>query len=184
MPLPETIAEHFPIVAKAEAVYINHKSFDDLRPYVLTTRRFSDVVNWMAALDVTNAYAPWLSSTGDLSANLEVFDSITMDIAKDMDANNRNQVHILKNPVQILLNAGTSWYYGDIAAAWTMIYGVKGRTFLMFPSVTLNPPWTKKYFMKLQAIEVMGGDRESLGGGLFKGQSLLTAQFQYNFNVL
>jgi hypothetical protein len=184
VPLPETIAEHFPIVAKAEAVYINHKEFDDLRPYVLTTRRFSDVVNWLAALDVTNAYAPWLSSTGDLSANLEVFDSITMDIAKDMDANNRNQVHILKNPVQVLFNTGTSWYYGDIAPAWTMIYGVKGNTFLMFPSVTLNPPWTKKYFVRLSAIQVLGGDRQAAQvGGTFKGQSFLSALLQYNFQL-
>jgi len=183
LPLPETIAEHFPIVAKAEAVYINHKEFDDLRPYVLTTRRFSDVVNWMAALDVTNAYAPWLSATGDLSANLEIFDSIAMDIAKAMDANNRNQVHVLKNPVQVLFNAGSSWYYGDIAAAWTMIYGVKGNTFLMFPSVTLNPPWTKKYFVRLSAIEVLGGDRQSVQGGTFKGQSFLSALLQYNFQL-
>src|SRR5260370_32858663 len=110
----------------------------------------------MAALDLTNAYAPWVSSTRDLSANLEVFDSITLDIAKDMDANNSNQVHILKNPVQVLLNACSSWYYGDIASAWTMIYRVKGNTFLMFSSVTLNPPWTKKYFVRLSAIQVLG----------------------------
>src|SRR5216683_5569522 len=184
LPLPEVIASHFPLVAKAEAVYINHKTFDDLRPYGLTTRRFSDVVNWMAALDLTNAYAPWVSSTGDLSANLEVFDSITLDIAKDMDANNRNQVHILKNPVQVLLNAGSSWYYGDIAAAWTMIYGVKGRTFLMFPSVTLNPPWTKKYFVRLSAIQVLGGDRQAAQAqGTFKGQSFVSALLQYNFQL-
>jgi hypothetical protein len=183
VPLPETVAEHFPIVAKAEAVYINHKEFDDLRPYVLTTRRFSDVVNWLAALDVTNAYAPWLSSTGDLSANLEMFDSIPLDMAKAMDANNRNQVHLLKNPVQVLFNAGTSWYYGDIAPTWTMIYGVKGNTFLMFPSVTLNPPWTKKYFVRFSAIQVLGGDRQSVQGGTFKGQSFLSALLQYNFQL-
>src|SRR5712664_2836185 len=183
VPLPEVIASHFPMVAKAEAVYINHKEFDDLRPYVLTTRRFSDVVNWMAALDLTNAYAPWVSSTGDLSANLEVFDSITMDIAKDMDANNRNKVHILKNPVQILLNSGSSWFFGDIAAAWAMIYGVKGRTFLMFPSVTLNPPLTKKFFFRLSAIEVLGSDRQSVQGGTFKGESFLSALLQYNFQL-
>src|SRR6202022_2833668 len=131
VPLPEVIAEHFPVIAKAETVWINHKSFDDRRPYVLTTRRFSDVVNWMAALDVTNAYAPWLSTTGDLSANLEIFDSIALDMAKDMDLSDRNTSHLLKNPVQILFNPGTSWYYGDIAPTWTMIYGVKGNTFLM-----------------------------------------------------
>jgi hypothetical protein len=184
VPLPEIIASHFPVVAKAEAVWINHKQFDDRRPYVLTTRRFSDVVNWLAALDLTNAYAPWLSSTGDLSANLEVNDSITMDIAKDMDANDRNPVHILKNPIQILFNAGTSWYYGDIAPTWTMIYGLKGNTFLMFPSVTLNPPWTKKYFVRFSAIEVLGGDRQAAQvGGTLKGQSFLSALLQYNFQL-
>jgi len=47
----------------------------------------------------------------------------------------------------------------------------------------LNPPWTKSYFMKLQAIEVLSGNSGS-GGGQLKGQSLLTAQFQYNFNLL
>src|ERR1700730_10280515 len=183
VPLPEVNAGHFPVIAKAETVWINHKSFDDRRPYVLTTRRFSDVVNWMAALDVTNAYAPWLSTTGDLSANLEIFDSITLDMAKDMDLSDRNTSHLLKNPVQILFNAGTSWYYGDIAPTWTMIYGVKGNTFLMFPSVTLNPPWTKKYFVRFSAIEVLGGDRQSPQGGTFKGQSFLSALLQYNFQL-
>jgi hypothetical protein len=39
--------------------------------------------------------------------------------------------------------------------------------------------------MKLQAIEVLGGDQAySQGGGILKGQSLLTAQFQYNFDLL
>ena len=159
--------------------------FDDRRPYVLTTRRFSDVVNWMAALDLTNAYAPWLSSTGDLSANLEVFDSIAMDTAKAMDANDRNPVHILKNPVQVLFNVGTSFYYADFAPTWTMIYGSKGNTFLLFPSITLNPPWTKKYFLKLQAIEVLGGDRQAAQvGGTFKGESFLSALLQYNFDIM
>jgi hypothetical protein len=51
--------------------------------------------------------------------------------------------------------------------------------------LVLNPPWTKQYFMKVQAIEVLGGDKgTSQNGGILKGQSLLTAQFQYNFNLL
>jgi hypothetical protein len=89
-----------------------------------------------------------------------------------------------KNEVNPLLSIGTSWWWGDFAPTWTMIYAPKGNTFLLFPSFVLNPPWTKKYFMKLQAIEVLGGYRESLGGGLFKGESLLTAQPQHNFNLL
>ena len=47
-----------------------------------------------------------------------------------------------------------------------------------------NPPLTKRYFMKLQAIEVLGGDQIAPEGGVFKGESLLTAQFQYNFDLL
>jgi len=89
----------------------------------------------------------------------------------------------LKNDVSLLFNIGTSWFWEDFEPTWTMIYNPKGTTFALFPALTLNPPWTKKYFLKLQAIEVLGGDREA-GIGLFKGQSLLTAQFQYNFNLL
>ena len=136
-----------------------------------------------AAVDLTNAYAPWLTRTGDLTANFEVFDSIPMDMSKSSEMNNRNTVHIIKNPVQLLANVSTSWYYGDFAVSFPMIFAPKGRTFLLFPSITLNPPWTKKYFLKLQAIEVLGGDLEQ-SVGLFKGESLLTAQFQYNFNLM
>jgi hypothetical protein len=184
LPLPESIAEHLPMVGRAEMTYINHKNFNDQRPYTLTTRRFSDVVNWMAAVDLTNAYAPWLTSTGDLSANLEVFDSIVMDKDKFMPYGTVLDEPIEKNLVSTLLNVGTSFYYGDIAPTWTMIFAPKGRTFLLFPAVTLNPPWTKKYFMRLQAIEVMGGDHIIPEGGYFKGESLLTAQFQYNFDIM
>jgi hypothetical protein len=185
LPLPEVVAEHFPVVGRAEMVYINHKSIDDMRPYTITTRQFTDFVNWMVALDLTNAYAPWLTSTGDLTMNFEVFDSIAMDINKFSEMNNRNSVHYIKNPVQLLLNGATSWYYGDFSVAFPMIFAPKGRTFLMFPSITLNPPWTKKYFMRLQAIQIMGGDRQAgQVGGTFKGQSFINALLQYNFDIM
>jgi len=64
-----------------------------------------------------------------------------------------------------------------------MLWDPKGDTFALFPQIILNPPWTKKYFMKLQAIEIMGGDKMS-NFGLFKGQNQLLAQFQYNFNIM
>jgi hypothetical protein len=185
LPLPAQIAEHFPAVGRGEIVYINHKSFDDMRPYTLTTRSFSDVVNWMLAMDLTNAYAPWLTSTGDLTANFEVFDSITMDMSKYTEMNNRNTVQIIKNPVQLLWNATTSWYYSDFVVSFPTIFAPKGHTFLMFPSVTLNPPWTKKYFMQLRAIQILGGDRQAgQVGGTFKGESFLQALLQYNFDIM
>lgn len=185
LPLPESIAEHFPAVGRAEMTYINHKPIDDMRPYTLTTRAFTDYVNWMTAVDLTNAYAPWLTRTGDLTANFEVFDSIPMDINKFSEMNNRNTVHIIKNPVQMLANATTSWYYNDFFVSFPVIFAPKGRTFLMFPSITINPPWTKQYFVRLQAIEILGGDRQAgQVGGTFKGESFLTALLQYNFNIM
>ncbi len=59
----------------------------------------------------------------------------------------------------------------------------KGTTFALFPSIVLDPPWTKKYFLKLQAIEILGSDK-TWGIGGFKSQSYLIAQFQYNFNLM
>jgi hypothetical protein len=186
LPMPASLAEYFPAVARAEMVYVNHASLTDMRPTSLTAQRYSDLVNWMAAVDLDQAYAPWLTSTGNLSANVEVDDTIYMDTAKTSSFLGSNDVseHMQKNQLSILLNVGTSWWWSDFAPAWTMIYAPQGNTFLLFPSIVLNPPWTKKYFMKLQAIEVLGSDRLSPEGGLFKGESLLTAQFQYNFNLL
>jgi hypothetical protein len=185
LPLPASLAEHFPAVGRAEMTYINHKSVDDMRPYTLTTRAFTDYVNWMAAIDLTNAYAPWLTKTGDLTANFEAFDSIAMDISKYTEMNNRQTVHIIKNPLQLFGSLTTSWYYSDFVVATPVIFAPKGTTFLMFPSLTLNPPWTKKYFMRLQAIEIVSSDRMAgQVGGAFKGQSFLNALLQYNFDIL
>ena len=193
LPMPSAVSEYLPFVGRAEGTYINHQAAATW-DYVGNPRgvRFTDSVNWMLALDIDQAYAPWLTDTGNLSANLEVYDHI------DMDGNNSQMETFgpwtggaleseasIKNNVSTLLNIGTSWLWNDIEPAWTMVYSPKGKTVLLFPSVVLNPPWTKKYFMKLQAIEVLGGDNAySQGGGILKGESLLTAQFQYNFNLL
>jgi hypothetical protein len=149
----------------------------------MTGQGWSDVVKYMLAVDLDQAYAPWLTSTGNLSANLEVLHSIVMDNAKTFYLGNDLNSHQLKNDVSVLFNIGTSWWWSDFAPTWTMIWNPKGDNFALFPSIILNPPWTKKYFMKLQAIELLGGDKE-WGTGLFKGQNYLIAQFQYNFNVM
>ncbi|HKV54995.1 MAG TPA: hypothetical protein VJN94_10155 [Candidatus Binataceae bacterium] len=183
LPVPSSIAEYFPAVGRGEMLYINHNSFETNVFNSMTGQRWSDVVKWMVAIDLDQAYAPWLTSTGNLSANVEVEDNIIMDNAKFSYVGNDLNEQNLKNDVSVLFNIGTSWWWEDFAPTWTMIYNPKGTTFALFPAIVLNPPWTKKYFLKLQAIEVLGGDREA-GIGLFKGQSLLTAQFQYNFNLL
>jgi hypothetical protein len=183
LPIPASLAEFIPAVGRAEFVYSNHNSFDDMSPTDLTAQGWSDVVKWMVAIDLDQAYAPWLTSTGNLSANVEVYDSIVMDNQKTFAVTNALSENHLKNDVSVLFNLGTSWWWDDFAPTFTTIFQPKGRNIAMFPALVVNPPWTKKYFLKLQAIEVMGGDHEQ-GVGWFKGESLLTAQFQYNFNIL
>jgi uncharacterized protein DUF1302 len=183
IPAPASIAEYFPAVFRGEMLYQNHTSVDTTQFENMNSQRWSDVVKYMLAIDLDQAYAPWLTSTGNLSANLEMVQTTIMDDCKLCWNGNALDGHLLKNDVSMLFNVGTSWWWSDFAPTWTMIWNPKGDTFALFPSIVLNPPWTKKYFMKLQAIEIMGGDKMQ-GIGLFKGQSYLLAQFQYNFNLL
>jgi Protein of unknown function (DUF1302) len=189
VPMPSTLGEYLPMVGRIEAVYANHQPFDDFNPFNLSGVRFSDTVAWMAALDVDQAYAPWLTTTGNLSANIEVYDFMTLASNNSMqelpDGAELSMGNNHKHNVSVLFNLGTSWWWNAFAPDWIMVFNPIGRTFLLFPSITLTPPWTNKYFVKLQAIEVLGGAREALqAGGIFKGQSMLTAQFQYNFSLL
>ncbi|MBE3604605.1 hypothetical protein IMX07_13310 [bacterium] len=193
LPVPEALSEYLPLVGRAEAVYTNHQGVNtwDIvgNPSGV---RYTDTLNWMVALDVDQAYAPWLTSTGNLSANVEVNDFVTLDGANSMmeafgpwTGGALEPQNNYKNNVSTLFNIGTSWLWEDVAPTWTMVYNPAGNTFLLFPSIVLNPPWTKKYFMKLQAIEILGGNPyASMAGGILKGQSMLLAQFQYNFNLL
>jgi hypothetical protein len=183
IPAPASIAEYFPAVFRGEMLYQNHTPVDTTQFENMNGQRWSDVVKYMLAIDLDQAYAPWLTSTGNLSANLEMVQTTIMDNCKLCWNGNALDGHLLKNDVSMLFNLGTSWWWSDFAPTWTMIWNPKGDTFALFPSIVLNPPWTKKYFMKLQAIEIMGGDKMQ-GIGLFKGQSYLLAQFQYNFNLL
>ena len=183
LPAPASIAEFFPAVFRGEMLYINHQLFNDSAFHAMEAIRYSDVVKYMLAIDLDQAYAPWLTSTGNLSANLEVEDTINMDDAKTCTFTALDS-KCLKNDVSLLFNFGTSWWWSDFAPTWTMIWNPKGDTFALFPSIVLNPPWTKKYFMKLQAIEILGGDLRTPSIGDFKGQSYLIAQFQYNFNLM
>jgi len=183
VPAPASIAEYFPAVFRGEFRYQNHTSVDTNQFQNFNGQRWSDRTDYMLALDLDQAYAPWLTSTGNLSANLEVLQTTILDDCKQCWVGNALDRQLLKNDVSVLFNIGTSWWWSDFAPTWTMIWNPKGDTYALFPSIVLNPPWTKKYFMKLQAIEILGGDK-MWGIGLFKGQSYLIAQFQYNFNVM
>jgi hypothetical protein len=193
LPVPAAVGEYLPLVGRAEGTYTNHQavnSWDMLgNPDGV---RYDDSVNWMLAIDVDQAYAPWLTDTGNLSANIEVMDHIAMDSNGSMTEQSApwtggggEPEGSVKNNISALFNIGTSWLWNDIQPSWTMVWSPKGKSFLLFPAVVLNPPWTKKYFVKFQAIEILSSDISSIqAGGLLKGQSLLTAQLQYNFNLL
>jgi hypothetical protein len=84
----------------------------------------------------------------------------------------------------MLASVTTSWWWETLRPSLGGIYNPKETTFLLFPGITLTPPWTHKYFINLQALEILGGDNKSRGGGNLKGQSLLTASFQCNFDLL
>ena len=182
LPMLTALGEYLPLVGRAEMVYQNHVPFSDADAYNFSAHSYSDVVKWMIALDIDQAYAPWLTDTGNLSANLEVYDQIIMDYKKTFVFNAVSN-NMPKNDVSILFNIGTSWLWNDIQPTYTMIFSAKGRNMAIFPAVVLNPPWTKKYFIKIQAIELLGGDKLS-GVGFFKGQSMILTTLQYNFNLL
>jgi hypothetical protein len=187
LPMTAALADFFPAVFRGEVLYQNHEWFTTMQFNNMSGLRYSDRIRYMLALDLDQAYAPWLTSTGNLSANLEYLQITIMDNCKMCYSSSAFDAHMLKNDANLLFNLGTSWLWQDIVPTFTTIYNPKGETFVMFPSIVLNPPWTKKYFMKLQAIEILGGDKVWSGGnglGIYKGQSYLLAQFQYNFSLM
>jgi hypothetical protein len=54
-----------------------------------------------------------------------------------------------KHEVNLLAFASSSWWWETFRLSLGGIYNPKGTTFLPFPSITLTPPWTHKYFMTL-----------------------------------
>lgn len=187
VPMPASLAEYFPLVARAEMVYQNHAPFVNFDVTELNAVRYSDVVTWMAALDLDQAYAPWLTTTGNLSANIEVLDEIVMDgVNNDLNGPDGADIsaNAQKNDVSLLFNIATSYWWNAFAPALTWIYAPHGTTFALFPSLQLNPPWTNKYFAKLGLIYIFGSAPNYVSPALFKGENFVTASFQYNFSAL
>jgi len=208
--LPGALAQ-LPLVVRAEALYKNHDAFNTLFvPGTLETkflganpagcfpvagpgclRNFSpsgvtrsDTVTWLMALDLDQAYTPWLTTTGNLTANFEVFDNLILSYSHNMQGAPGFFERAYHNDFQFLTSIGTSWWWGAVSPNWTTIYAPEGLTFLSFPSVQLVPPWTNKYFMKLEWVDVQGTNKFGLDGGVFKGKDLFFAQFQYNFSLM
>ena len=181
--------EGLPFVLRAELFYKNHKIYNTLYtafnptlgPKSFTTA--SDVVLWLMALDLDQAYVPWLTTTGTLTTNLEVQGTTVLSPSAYMQGAASSLNRVYHNDVNILLNVGSSWRWGSIAPTWTMIFNPNGQTWEFFPNLLLTPTWTSKYFLKLQYIGILGTDKYGADGGVFKGKSQLIAQFQYNFSL-
>ena len=192
--LPGALAQ-LPFVIRAESLYKNHEFFNTLAvpgtiydptgingsPSSLTN---SDEVLWLLALDLDQAYTPWLTSTGNLTANLELNGTTILSYSNKMQGAAGYFERAYHNDINILASVGTSWWWGAVSPNWTTIFNPNGETFLSFPSVQLTPPWTNKYFMKLEYVDVEGTNKYGLDGGVFKGKDLLFAQFQYNFSLM
>ncbi len=208
--LPGALAQ-LPFVIRTEALYKNHDGFNTFAiPGTAETkflgsnpagcfpvasagciRNFSpsgvtrsDDVTWLIALDLDSAYTPWLTTTGNLTANFEFFDETILSYSHNMQGGAGFFERAYHNNVEMLASVGTSWWWGAVSPNWTTIYAPEGLTFLSFPSVQLVPPWTNKYFMKLEWVDVQGTDKFGLDGGVFKGKDLFFAQFQYNFSLM
>jgi hypothetical protein len=187
VPMPASLAEYFPLVARAEAVYQNHAPFVNFDVTELNAVKYADVLTYMVALDLDQAYAPWLTSTGNLSANLEFLDMVNLEGVNNlMDGPNGADIstNALKNDVSILFNIGTSYWWNAVQPTWTMIYSPYGTTFAFFPSIQFNPPWTNKYFARIGLVYVLGSAINYVSPGLFKGENLITISGQYNFSAL
>jgi len=196
--LPGALAQ-LPFVVRAEALYKNHDGFNTLavpgtaetkfagigvRNFTPSGTTYSDTVTWLMALDLDQAYTPWLTTTGNLTVNLEVFDNVILSYSHSMQGAAGFFERAYHNDFQMLGSIGTSWWWGAVSPNWTTIYAPEGLTFLSFPSVQLVPPWTNKYFVKLEWVDVQGTNKFGLDGGVFKGKDLFFAQFQYNFSLM
>jgi len=181
--LPE-VSSKFPFVLRGEAVWQDRTPFRTQDLKVPTGVTYSSTINSMVALDLDQAYVPWLSETGALTVNLEWQNYSILSPSKKL-------VYLgyaekwRHNEENVLLNIGTSWWWGTFAPTWTSVYNPDGNTFLLFPSIVLTPPWTNRYLMKLQYVGILGKDKyAAFAGGVFKGKSILLTQFQYNFDLL
>jgi Protein of unknown function (DUF1302) len=189
IPVPASLAEYLPLIGRAEVSYANHEPYEDMSPFDIGSVKYSDTVRWMAALDVDQAYSPWLTTTGNLSANLEVMDQIPMDLSKTMQIGpngadlSKGGANMQKNTISMLFNVATSWWWNAFSPNFTGIYMPEGNTFALFPGVQLNPPWTNKYFARLDFIDILGSNNQS-PLGLLKGQGMVLLTAQYNFIVM
>ncbi len=182
--LAPTLLSELPFVIRSEAIWQDRTPFNTINLARHGAVIYSSTLNTLMALDVDNMAVPWLTSTGTFTTNLE-WNNYTI-LSPNKDAVYGGYAERWRhNEENVLLSAGTSWWWGAIVPTFTGIYNPDGNTWELFPNVILTPPWTNKYFLNLQYIGIFSNDRFSAySGGIFKGKSLLLMQFQYNFDLI
>ncbi len=185
LPLPIWLANELPMVLRTEFFYKNHDAFSTSAKSNTSGIVNSDTLNTLVALDLDSVYAPWLTSTGSLSANLEMQEVTILDASDHMLESQGVLTKAHKHEVNALVNVGTSFWWGAVAPTATAIYNPDGQTWLLTPSVVLTPPWTNKYFAKIGTVYILGNDKYAFSsGGSLKGGSSVFIQLQYNFDLL
>jgi len=170
-----------PLVLRTEGVWQDNTNFNTTDVGVANGVVDKSTLNTLVALDIDGMYTPWLTRTGNLTVNMEWNNYSILGYGKHLvyDGYAERWRH---NEESLVFSASTSWWWGAIVPTYSALYNPDGTTFLMFPSVAFNPPWTNKYFMFLQYIGILSNDKfSSFAGGVFKGKSILLMQFQYNF---
>jgi len=182
--LPGQFLSSVPIVLRTEAVFQDRTPFNTTDVAVKNGVVDKSTVNSLVALDLDGLYAPWLTRTGVLNANLEWNQYTISGYGKNLVYDFYAE-RFRHNEEQVLFSTNTSFWWGAILPTYTMIWNPSGNTTLLFPTVTVTPPWTNKYFATLGYVGILGNDRfNSFAGGVFKGKSLMYMQFQYNFQAI
>ena len=173
-----------PLVLRSEGVWQDRTPFNTINLARPSAVAYSSTLNTLVALDLDDLQAPWLSSTGGLTINLE-WNNYTILSPNENLAYGGYAERWRHNEENLLFNASTSWWWGAVVPTFTSIYNPDGDTWELFPNVVFTPPWTNKYSLMLQYIGILSNDKySSYAGGVFKGKSILLMQFQYNFNLI
>ena len=182
--LPGDLFASIPFVLRAEGVWQDRTPFNTVNVSRPNAVIYSSTLNTLIALDVDNLAAPWLTSTGALTTNLEWNNYTILSPNKAMVYGGYAEGW-RHNEESLLFSASTNWWWGAVAATPAGIYNPDGNTWELFPNVVFTPPWTDKYSLMLQYIGILSNDKYSAyAGGIFKGKSMFLMQFQYDFDLI
>jgi hypothetical protein len=182
--LPGARLSQLPFVVRAEGVWQDRAPFNTIDVTHPSAVIYSSTVNTLLALDLDNLAAPWLTRTGTITTNFEWNNFSILSPSRGMVYGGYAE-RWRHNEENLLLSGNTSWWWGAVVANPAAIYNPDGNTWEFFPSVTITPPWTDKYFTTLQYVGVVSNDKNSaFAGGNFRGKNILLVQFQYNFDLM